>query len=128
MSATTGELDMLADRIQHFDFDHCFTLHADGSIDEPSGVWAPNVYHDPTGDVEIEDPAWSCVVGLTGQDSYHGACMHASEYVGRGVAEYMLDMCQDDPVTFALVVVYVLPEDDDDESDDVAGWAIAYKR
>lgn len=122
------DLVALAKQIQAIEFDHVFTLHPDGTISEPRDVWAPSVYNDPTGDVWIEDDRWRCMTGLTGQYSYHGACMHSSEYVGRGVAGAMLKQAQDEPVTFALVVVEVLPDDDEDESDEPAGWAIAYLR
>lgn len=127
------DMTALAATIQAFEFDHVFTLNTDGTITEPAGVYAPSVYHDPDGDVTIDAwPAgtrWTCMTGLTGQDSYHGAVMHASEFVGRGVAQAMFDLTEDGPVTFALVVVYCLPDEDEpDADDDVAGWAIAYRR
>lgn len=129
MSATTDELTALAARIQSMDFEHVFTLHADGSITEPRDVWAPSVFHDPTGGVTVDGAGWDCMTGLTGQYSYHGAVMHPSEYIGRGIAGVMLDDCQDGPVTYALVCVYVWEEDrEDEDEDDVCGWAIAYRR
>lgn len=122
---TNGEL---AKRIQAFDFDHVFTLHPDGSITEPDGVWAPSVYHDDDTDIYIDGSGWAAITGLTGQDSYHGAVMHASEYIGTGVAGVMWEMAIDaeEPVTFTLVVVECLPEDDDPEPEP-AGWAILYR-
>lgn len=118
----------LARTIQAFEFEHVFTLHEDGTITEPAGIYAPNVYDDPAGDVAIEDDRWRCMTGLTGQDHYRGAVMHASEYIGRGVAQAMLEMCQDEPTTFAVVVVEVLADDglDGTWGHEPAGWAIAY--
>lgn len=118
----------LAATIHAFEFDHVFTLHPDGSITEPDGVWAPVVYHDDDHDIDIDGSDWSAITGLTGQDRYHGAVMHASEYVGSGVAGVMWQMAIDaeEPVTFALVVVECLPTDDDPEPEP-AGWAIVYR-
>lgn len=126
---TRDELRTLAERIQAFDFDHVFTLSADGTITEPANVWAPDVYHDETNDVEINGRGdWHAMTGLTGQYSYNGAVMHASEFIGSGVASAMLDLCEDGPVTFAVVVVTDMDADTDAGEDDVVGWAITYKR
>lgn len=119
----------LAAAIHAMAFDHVFTLHPDGSITEPEGVWAPSVYDDPHADIMIDDDGWHAITGLTGQDRYHGAVMHASEYVGFGVAGVMWQMAIDaeEPVTFTLVTVECLPDDDDDDPPEPAGWAILYR-
>lgn len=118
-----AQLQALAERINGFEFEHPFTVHPDGSVTEPSGVWAPSVENDPDGDISIDTDGWSCITGLTGQYGYHGAVMHDSEFVGVGVVRTMLDMAEEAPVTFALVVVY---DYDDDTDDNIVGWAIAY--
>jgi hypothetical protein len=125
MSPTTSEL---AKTINAMEFDHVFTIHPDGSITEPHGIYAPSVYHDDETDIAIEGADWSALRGLTLQDRYYGACMHASEYIGTGIAGVMWQMAIDaeEPVTFALVVVECLPEDDD-EDPEPAGWAIMYR-
>lgn len=117
----------LAKAIQAMEFDHVFTIHPDGSITEPSGVWAPSVYHDDERDIDIDDRDWRAITGLTGQYGYHGAVMHASEYIGTGVAGVMWQMAIDaeEPVTFTLVIVNVI--DDEDEDAEPAGWAILYR-
>jgi hypothetical protein len=120
---------LVADRVHSFEFEHVFTLDADGTITEPAGVWAPECYNDPDGDIDLAGAhEWSAMVGLTGQDSYHGAVMHPSEYVGRGVATAMLELAEGGPVTFALVIVTDLDADRDAGEDDACGWAIAYTR
>ena len=121
----TADLDALAERINGFEFDHVFTLHPDGSITEPKNVWAPSVYHDPYADIYMDGSGWKAITGMTGQDRYHGAVMHPSEYIGRGIAELMLDYAADEPVTFAVVVVSDLEAEDYD--DNLVGWAIVYR-
>ncbi len=113
----------LAKRIDAFEFEHVYTLHPDGSLTEPEGIWAPEVYDDPDNDIWTWT-GWRALTGLTGQDSYHGAVMHPSEYIGAGIARYMQEMAEEEPVTFAHVVV-TDPFAEDDE-DDVVGWAIVY--
>ena len=123
------ELLELSERIQRMDFDHVFVLDAAGNLTEPSGVWAPDVWHDPDADIEIQGEGWGCMTGLTGQHGYSGAVMHASEVMGGswGVVRAMIELCGIyGPVAFALVVVNVWP-DDEDEDPEPAGWAIAYR-
>jgi Zn finger protein HypA/HybF involved in hydrogenase expression len=117
----------IGEAINAQDFDHCFTLHPDGTITDAPGVYAPSVYHSETNDIDIDGSGWSALTGLTGQDSYSGAVMHASEYIGSGVAEVMMDMVADGPMVFVITTVEVMPEDDDDEPEP-AGWAILYKK
>jgi len=124
MTTTTD----LAQTIQAMEFEHVFTIHPDGTVTEPRDVWAPSVYHDEDTDITIDGADWHAIRGLTGQYSYHGAVMHPSEYVGAGVAGVMWEMAIDAEatVTFALVVVDVLA-DDEDEDPEPAGWAIVYR-
>lgn len=118
------DLDALAERVNRLDFDHPFTLDSAGNPSDAPGVHAPYVWHDDELDVDGYDPCeWEPITGLTGQYGYRGAVMHASEYVGCGVVDRLLWECQDDPRTFVMVVVEVLPTDDDDMPEP-AGWAI----
>lgn len=118
----------LAEQIHAIDFDHPFTLHPDGTITDAPGVYAPAVWHDDETDVMIDGAGWRALTGMTRQDGYHGAVMHASEYIGRGIANYLLDMVVDgeEPIMFVVVVVECMPDEDDEDGMDVepAGWAI----
>ena len=120
--------DELATAIHAIEFDHVFTLHPDGSITEPSEVWAPSVFYDDENDIFIDGAGWHAITGLTGQDRYHGAVMHPSEFISSGVAEVMWERAIDAeaPITFTLVVVECWPEEDDPEPAP-AGWAILYR-
>lgn len=105
-----------------FEFDCPFTVHADGSVTDAPGVYAPEVYHSDDDDVEIHGVGWDALVGYTGQYGYHGAVMHASEQFAGGIREDVLAM----PGTYVLTVVEVMPEDDDPEPEP-AGWAVLRK-
>jgi hypothetical protein len=133
LAATAEDLQRIAE------FDHPFTVHADGSLsdDGVDGVYAPDVFHDDAADITIDGAAgtrangWEALTGYTGQWSYNGAVMHASEYLGGGLARDILA----EPGVYVVVVVNVHPGDDDpdgefdpDDGDgelpEPAGWAI----
>lgn len=116
----------LAEQINAIEFDHPFTLHPDGTITDPPGVYAPSVYHNDETDVGVSDPAWHPLTGMTSQYGYHGAVMHPSEYIGRGIAEYLLELAADEPRTFVVTAVECWPTEDDPEPEP-AGWAILMK-
>lgn len=101
------------------EFDHPFTVGEGGSLADARDVYAPEVYHDPDGDIEIISDEWEALTGFTGQYSYNGAVMHASEYLGGGLARHVLD----NPGTYVVVAVEVL-----DDHDHPAGWAILRKK
>lgn len=130
----------LAPVINALDFDTVFEFIG-GEPVRVDTQWAPEVYHDPAGDVTIDSEEWECLTGLTGQYCYHGAVMHSSEFVGGFLAEVIVETAtgaaeDGKRCVFAIVVVNVFPEDDpdydpdnpeDSESPEPAGWAIAYK-
>jgi hypothetical protein len=134
---TTVNLSALAGLIENTEFDSTFTLDYSGNV-TASDAYAPEVSHDADADVLISgvpyvlSTDWSAMTGLTGQYAYHGPVMHASEYVGEGVARAMLELTEDGPLTFVMVTVEVDECDDDcdDECEgyhDPAGWAILYR-
>lgn len=82
----------------------------------------PDVLNDPTGDVDVMGTGWTPLTGMTGQYAYNGACMHPSEYVGRGVAARLLEEAQDAGRTLTYALVTVESHDEDDE--EPVGWAI----
>lgn len=109
MTATTLDVE----------FDHVFTVTHDGTVTDAPNVYAPSVWHDDTADIVIDGDGWEALTGYTGQYGYRGAVMHASEKFAGGIARDVLD----EPGTYVLVVVEVLP-DEDDEQPEPAGWAV----
>lgn len=115
----------LGKAVQDIDFDHVFTLSINpnpfgATIDDgPSGLFAPEVTHDPTGDVEIFGDGWTALTGMTGQYAYHGAVMHPSEFIGAGIARVLAELAEDEAQTYAIVVV-----SSDEPDEEPVGWAI----
>lgn len=104
----------LSDRM---DFDHVIRVHGDGTVTDATNVYGPEyVDHETVDAGRVE--GWTMLAGFTGQDSYNGACMHPSEYVGGGLERYILSM----PGLYCTVVVY-----DADDNAEFAGWAVAYR-
>jgi hypothetical protein len=86
----------------------------------PANVHAPSVWHDDTADIVIESDQWEAFsVGYTGQWSYNGAVMHASEYLGGRLADDILET----PGVYVVVAVEVFPEEGDEEPEP-AGWTV----
>lgn len=110
--------------IQSLDFDHPFTIDADGNVHDAPGEFAPSVYH--SDDIEIDDAAWSGAIrGMTGQYGYAGHVMHPSEFIGDAIARELFEN-NDAGTVFAVVTVEVWPTDDD-PGPDPAGWTIVRK-
>jgi hypothetical protein len=127
MPAFDDTLRELAAKITRVEFDHPFVINGDDVEDAPSSIYAPSVYHqDGTPDVMIDGDGWETVSdGWTGQYGYRGPVMHASEFVGSGIAEDLTDPDRFDPGTiFVMCVVEVI---DDAESDEPAGWIMLRK-
>lgn len=110
------------------DFDCPFQITADSKVIEVEGVRAPSVYHvegaQHPDDIDIQAGSrgdrWEALSGFTGQHSYRGACMHASEFIGGGLEDYLLAH----PGVYVVTSVEVLGEPDADENEEPAGWAI----
>lgn len=92
------------------EFDHVIRVHEDGSISEPSDVFAPEM-----NDGEVYD-GWELLTGFTGQYGYSGPMMHASEFVGGGLERHI----RETPGLYVALVDY----SGEDEPD---GWAVAYR-
>jgi hypothetical protein len=82
------------------DFYHVIRVAADGTVTEPEGT----PYFDEAvrsvlvnadtweWEDEINLPeGWTLLSGFTGQYSYNGPVMHVSEYIGGGLARYILE-------------------------------------
>lgn len=96
-------------------FDHVIEIHADGTVTEPTGIYAPETFDDGAGGIDFAgDTRWTALTGYSGQEGYAGPIMHPSEYIGGRLANDMLS----EPGTYVAVVVTDL---DDGEP---SGWAV----
>lgn len=98
-----------ADMLRSVEFDSPFTVTPSGEIGPaPAGVYAPECYHSEADDVDLAGAGeiWEPLTGYTGQYGYRGAVMHASEYLGGGLARDILAS----PGVYVVVVVSVLPD------------------
>lgn len=107
------------------DLDHVIRVNDDGTVsDYPtvSGIYAPDVVNLPyPGDIEIQSPLpWKAETGRTGQYGYSGAVMHPSEYIGAGLASYIL------ATPGYWVAVEVRDDDGTYPEGDPVGWALLH--
>ena len=100
----------LNDRME---FDHVIEVLEDGSVIDRPDVWAPELYD---GELSArQGDTWSLLNGWSGQDRYPGPIMHQSEFIGGGMARWILET----PGVYVALVDY---PDDDSEPE---GWAVA---
>ena len=110
------------------EFDLIVYSHGDGTISDVNpyvSLWGPDIYtieqEDGTWTEEDLEGPWSLLTGLSGQHDYSGGHMHASEYIGGGLARHILET----PGFYMAAVVCPVPLDEDgDEEPD--SWAVAY--
>jgi hypothetical protein len=69
------------------EFEHVIRVHDDGSITEPTGVYAPELTDDH---LDTGGHDWSLLSGYSDQHGYRGPGMHSSEYVGGKIADHIL--------------------------------------
>jgi len=105
---TAATIDTLNDMME---FDHVIRVHADGTVTDEPGVYAPDLHDDD------EPIGWTLLDGYSGQYGYSGPIMHASEYIGGGLARDILAT----PGVYVALVNYL---SDDEEPE---GWAVARK-
>ena len=67
------------------------------------------------------DEPWELLSGLSGQYGYSGPHMHASEYIGGGLARHILETAG----FYVVTVVTPMPFDECEEAD-FDEWVIAY--
>jgi hypothetical protein len=117
--APTGERVTADDLSAWAEFGSPFRVHPDGTVAaaHDEGVYAPEiVYVSDDADTLDEVPAgWHALRGYTGQYSYTGPIMHASEQLGGRLAGDVLST----PGLYVVVTV-----DDYTEDDEPAGWAV----
>lgn len=103
------------------EFEHVIRVHADGTITEPSGISAPDVYWS-NGTHDVQGNGWSLMNGYSGQYNYSGPVMHDSEFIGGRMADDILST----PGYYVAVIVYDLDNAIENWTPD-AGWAVAHK-
>lgn len=110
--------------------DHVIRILPGGIIDDNvPGVWSPEVHIDTDDDGQILDAhektmieelraqGWEPLNGWSGQYSYSGPIMHASEYIGGGLEKHI----RETPGFYVAVAV------ETDDADDPAGWLCLYR-
>lgn len=114
------------------EFDHVIQVHGNGTITEPRDVYCyAELNVSTTGEDQFSLSAgWTLLTGFTGQHGYRGPVMHASEFIGGGLEQHILQT----PGYYVVLVVngYCDYEETDCSEDsgcdcEPAGWAIAYK-
>lgn len=116
------DYEKLGASIQSIDFDVPFVLNGDAAESFGGPIWAPPAYADESGD-HVDSPDWEFVSqGLTGQYGYAGPVMHASEFIGAGIARHLEELSEDFQA-FAVVVVEWQGESAESDEPPV-GWAI----
>lgn len=112
-------------------FDHVIRILPDGTVDSNPGVYAPELdcdcLDDDCGSILPEHESamieqaraqgWEILTGWTGQYSYNGAFMHASEYIGGALEDHIWAT-----PGYWVALIPSLPEPH--ESD---GWLLAYR-
>lgn len=105
------------------DFDSVIKVAEDGTIARADDVYCDGYVDTDTGSLE-DTAGWELLHGFTGQYSYNGPVMHSSEFIGGGLARYILET----PGYYVALVVYGPCEITGAASaGEPAGWAIAYK-
>jgi hypothetical protein len=122
------------------DFDHVIRITDDGTVEEAPGEYAPEVYvecaDDDAGSITREaeqqmidavaNQGWELMTGYTGQYSYRGPIMHASEYVG-GQMEADIRATPGLYVVIEPTGLYATEEQEQEQSDEPIGWVVARK-
>ena len=142
----TGRRTITPDKLNDvMEIDHVIRVWPGGLISEPRDVFAPDVSNNGE---DVADP-WSLMTGYTGQYSYNGPCMHASEFIGGRMAEDILsepgwyvavvaeaDQCREPGCEDCSPYDYAADQYDGGAvcprgcdlcaSDEPAGWVVAY--
>jgi hypothetical protein len=118
-------------------FEHVIRIEADGTVTERvPGIYAPEsvIMTDEDGQISADDEkawlaslerqGWSVLNGWSGQYRYAGPIMHPSEYVGGALEDYI----RETPGLYTAISVECLGPDEDSDSEEPAGWAIAYRK
>ena len=119
---------------EEMEFDYIIYSHGDGTISDVNpyvSLWGPDIFtierEDGTWTEEDVEGPWSLLTGFSGQHAYSGGHMHASEYIGGGLARHILET----PGFYMAAVVVPIPLERDDywydeDGDQADSWAVAY--
>lgn len=117
--------------------DHVVRVMADGTVADATEVYAPEIHCDYAGEFEeaqildaherdmieyVKSQGWTLETGWTGQYSYSGAIMHASEFIGGSLEDHI----RRTPGLWVALAVELHSEDPDAESEAV-GWVLAHR-
>jgi hypothetical protein len=102
------------------EFDHPIRVHEDGTISEPTGIYAPEVYDGETLKAPLVEPGWELVNGFSGQYGYSGPVMHPSEFIGGRLEDRIRE-------TPGVYVVVEVRDGDEYPGGEPVGWAVARK-
>lgn len=105
--------DTLSDVME---FDTVIRVNENGTVDVLRDMNTPDLY-----DGYLMGDGWELLNGFSGQYGYSGPIMHESEFIGGGIARYILST----PGLYVSLVSYYTPETEED--DNIDGWAVAYK-
>ena len=114
------------DLSSYMEFDRVIRSNGDGTFEDVRDVSTPEVslYETESGTWELESlrGGWEFLTGFSGQHGYDGPLMHASEYIGGGLAEHIANV----PGLYVAAVAYPMPlnEDEDPEPD---SWVVLYR-
>ena len=122
----TNRRNVTADTLNEaMHFDSVIYSHGDGTVSDAHTMRSPYVYiaeqEDGTWVEESMDEPWELVNSFSGQYGYSGPCMHASEYIGGGLARHILETAG----FYVVTVVTPMPFDDCEEAD-FDEWVVAY--
>lgn len=116
--------DQLSDAME---IDHVIRVLEGHTIDTSpdSGLYAPTMLDDA-----LDSEEWTLITGRSGQYGYDGPTFHNSEYIGGGLADYILDF----PGYYVAILSDHSPQTPEDEAQDEAGeydgiegWGIAHQ-
>lgn len=119
-----GDLD-LTQKINALDMGTPFTISPSGELlDRPDDLHAPEVTiveGTAPADIEIGDPRFEALTGLSNQEGYSGPIMHSSEFIGTGMVRTLRQQAHLDghPLTFVTTEVVDL-----DDPDALVGWVL----
>ena len=121
----TNRRNVTADTLnEEMDFDSVIYSHGDGTVSDVTSMDSPDVYiaeqEDGTWAEEVMDGPWELLSGFSGQYGYSGPHMHASEYIGGGLARHILEM----EGFYVVTVATPMPFDECEEADFDA-WVVA---
>lgn len=115
--------------LRRVEFDSPFQVGHSGTVylhPERTIPPVPLACHDERADMVLDDvpynvhTQWEALTGYTGQHAYNGPVMHASEYLGGRLADDILAT----PGIYVVTSVEGYPEDQEDGSEEPAGWTI----